>query len=213
MPSAVGAFGSAGSYVGRYPRSTPERGGEGEPEPLQPGRRERQSDVAEVVACDDREPERVGHALAVHLAVLGQREHRLDELLEAEGGPHLAHEVGSLLADVAEAVRRPRRHEHAVAWLRHDRLLAEPELELAREDLEALLLGRMDVGRGDGAVGLDERLDDDGLAVRVGRGPAEHQRLAGGGVRDGLSCGDHICLLGNGWTGREHPRLDRLRSA
>ena len=180
---------------------TAERGAEREPEPLQPGRRERQPDVAEVVARDDREPERVRHALAVHLAVVGEREHRLDELLEAEGGPHLADEVGGLLADVAEAVRRPGRDDDAVARLRDDRLLAEPELELAREHLEALLLCGMDVRRRDGAVRLDERLDDDRLAVRLGRGLAEHERLAGDGIRDGLSGGDHVCLLGAGLDG------------
>ena len=66
-----------------------------------------------------------------------------------------------LLADVAEPVRRPGGDEDPVAGLRDERPLAEPELELAGEDLERLLLLGMDVRRGDRAVRLDERLDDD----------------------------------------------------
>ena len=108
-PSAVGAFGAAGSYVRPEPEEPAERGTHREAEPLQPGRRERQPHVVEVMLRDHREPQRVRHPALRDLAVGGKREHRLDELLEAEGGRHLADEVGRLLADVAEAVRRSRR--------------------------------------------------------------------------------------------------------
>jgi hypothetical protein len=120
------------------------------------------------MAGDDCQPQLVRQPLSVDLAVGGKREHRLDELLEPQGGGDLAHEVRGLVADVAEPVGRPRRHEHPVAGLRDERPLAEPELQLPGEHLEALLLRRMDMGCGDGAVRLDERLDDDALAVRVG---------------------------------------------
>src|SRR6185312_10299239 len=129
-----------------------DRSAEGEAEALEPGRRERQPDVVEVVPGDDGEPQRVRHALLRDLAVLGEREHRLDQLLEAERGRDLADEVRRLVPDVAELVRRSRRDEHAVAGLRDELPLAEPELELAGEDLESLLLPRMDVGGGDCAV-------------------------------------------------------------
>ena len=122
----------------------------------------------------------------------GEGEHRLDQLLEAERGPDLADEMRGLLADVAEPVRGSRRDEHPVAGPGDELPLAEPELELAGDDLEGLLLRRVDVGGGDGAVRLDVRLDDDALAVGVGRGRAEHERLAGDGVRDGLAGGDHV---------------------
>ena len=136
-----------------------------------------------------------GHPLLRDLAVLGEREHRLDQLLEAERGGDLAHEVGGLVADVLEPVRRPGRDEHAIAGLRDDRVLADAELQLAGENLEELLLGGVHVRRSDCAVRLDECLDDDTLAVRVGGRRAEHESLAGDAVRDGLAGGDHFVSL------------------
>ena len=86
----------------------------------------------------------------------------------SSAGRDLAHEVRGLLADVPEPVRHPGGDEHPVAGLRDERLLAEPELDFAAEHLEELVLCGMDVGRGDGAVRLHGRLDDDALALRVG---------------------------------------------
>ena len=90
----------------------------------------------------------------------------------------------------------PAGNHDPVSRLGYDRLLANPELQLTCEDLEPLFLRGMDVCRGDGAVGIDVRLDDDRFPVGVGRGLAEHQRLAGDGILDGLAGSDHICLLG-----------------
>jgi hypothetical protein len=115
-----------------------------------------------VVARDDREPQRVRHPLLVHPAVGCEREHRLDQLLEAERGTNLADEVGRLVADVLEAVRRARGHDDAIARAGDDRLRADAECELPGEHLEALLLGPMEVGGCDRAIRLDDRLDDDG---------------------------------------------------
>ena len=86
----------------------------------------------------------------------------------------------------------PRGHEDPIARPGDERLLADPELELAGEDLEALLLGGVQMRRGDRPVGLDERLDDDALAVRVGGRRPEDERLAGDRVRQRLSVGDHV---------------------
>ena len=197
-PSAVGVFGACG-LVGRpVAEQAAERRAECEPEALEPCRGERQTHVVEVVTGDDRQPHRVRHPLLVHLAVLGEREHRLDQLLEVERGLDLADEMRGLLTDVAEAMRRAGRDEDAVARLRDERALAEPELELAGEHLEGLFLLGVHVRGGDRAVRLHERLDDDRLAVRVGGRRAEDERLAGDGIRDGLAGGDHCCLLCGG---------------
>ena len=77
-----------------------------------------------------------------------------------------------------------------------DLLLAvDLEADGAAEDLEALLLRRVDVGRRDEAVRLDERLDHDGLAAGVARGLAEDDALAGDRVVDAVACADHVWLL------------------
>ena len=64
------------------------------------------------------------------LSAAKSEEHRLDQLLEAERGPHLADEVGGVLAGVAEAMRRPGRDHDAIAGAGDELLAAEPELKL-----------------------------------------------------------------------------------
>ena len=59
-------------------------------------------------------------------------------------------------------------------------------------DLEALLLARMHVRRGDEAVRLHERLDDDGLAAGLAGGLAEDEPLAGDRVLDRISSTNHL---------------------
>jgi hypothetical protein len=56
---------------------------------------------------DDRQAERVGHALPVRLAVACEREHRLDQALELQGRPHLAAEACRGVAGVPELVAVP----------------------------------------------------------------------------------------------------------
>jgi hypothetical protein len=67
---------------------------------------------------------------------------------------------------------------------------AAAELERSFEHLEALGLERVDVGGGDGAVGLDGDLDLDELAVGVGRGTEERDPLAGDRVLDRVAGAD-----------------------
>ena len=73
-----------------------------------------------------------------------------------------------------------------------DRLLAAPHAERPREHLEALGLERVHVRRGDEAAGLHDRLEDDALAVRLGRGLVEDEPLAGDGILDLISCVEHL---------------------
>ena len=60
-----------------------------------------------VALRDHGEPQRVRHALPVRLAVGGEREHRLEQLLELESGADDADEVELVVAGVPELVRVP----------------------------------------------------------------------------------------------------------
>jgi hypothetical protein len=98
-----------------------------------------------------------------------EREHRLDQRLEPERGAHLAEEAHRLLARVPERVRGAGGHDNALARTRRRRLPADPQRQRAGEDLEALLLARVDVHGGDGAPRRDLHLDDDQLSLGVRR--------------------------------------------
>ena len=60
--------------------------------------------------------------------------------------------------------------------------------------LEDLGLVRVQVGARHEPVGLDEDVDRDALAVGVGRGLDEADRLAGDAVVDHVSGADHLCV-------------------
>ena len=92
-----------------------ERGARRERRALDPGGHLRQPHRVEVCARDHGQPERIGHALAVRLAVCGEREHRLDQRLELERGAHLAEEARVGVAGVPEAMRRARLDRHDLA--------------------------------------------------------------------------------------------------
>src|SRR4029078_9628774 len=99
----------------------------------------------------------------------------LDQRLELQRGPDLAHEVRDLVTGVPELVRRARRRREALAGACDELLAADAEADRAAEDLEALLLARMHVRRGDEAVRLDIGLDHDGRAVRLAARPARNK--------------------------------------
>jgi hypothetical protein len=145
---------------------------------------------------DHCETKRVGHALAVRPAVVGEPEHRLDQRLELQRRADLGPEARVGLARVPELVRRTGIDAERLTRLCHDRLLAGLERDLALEDLERLGLVRVHVGGRNGAVGLDDDLDEDVLASRVGRCLDEANDLAGHGVVQGVSGANHRCLLG-----------------
>ena len=100
-----------------------------------------------------------------------------------------------VVAGVPELVRRARRDGHTLA--RACDVLTEGRAKGHRpaEHLEALFLGGVDVRRRDEAVRLDEALDDDGLAARVGGRLVEDDALAGDRILDGVSCSNHCDLL------------------
>jgi hypothetical protein len=72
-----------------------------------------------------------------------------------------------------------------------DLLTPDAEADRPTQYLEALLLVGVYVGRRDESVRLDEGLDDNRLAVRLPRGFAENEPLAGDRVLDDVSLADH----------------------
>ena len=109
----------AGRLVGRaVPEELADRRAEREADPLQERGRERQLHRVEVRVRDHREAQQVRHPLAVRLAVGREGEHRLEQRLELQRRPHLAHEVRDVVAGVPELVRRSRRHDEPLARAR-----------------------------------------------------------------------------------------------
>jgi len=141
---------------------------------------------------DHGQAQRVRHALLVRLAVGRKREHRLEQRLELERGPNLAHEVRDAVARVPEPVRGAGRHGDALAGAGNALLAADLEADRAREHLEALLLPRVDVCRRDEPIRLHVGLDHDGVPAGLLRRLSKDDALAGDGVLDALSCTDHL---------------------
>src|SRR5437763_4749786 len=169
-----------------------DRSAEDEPRLLQPGRRERQPHGVEMRVRDHGEAQQVGHALPVRLAVGGEREHRLEQRLELQRRADLADEPDRLIARVPETVRGAGLERYELARAEGLLLPAGLQPELPGLDREALALGRVHVRGCDAAVGLDDGLDHDRLAVGVGRGGEERDALAGDRVVDGVACADHL---------------------
>ena len=144
---------------------------------------------------DHREPERIRHSLAVRLAVDGQREHRLEQLLELERGPDDGDEVQLVVARVPEPMRRPRLDEHGLVGAGLELLPVELHADSPGDDLELLALERVDVRGRDDAARPDEHLDLDRLAARLARGLVEDDALSGDGVLDRVACVNHLVLL------------------
>ena len=144
---------------------------------------------------DDGQPERVRHPLAIRLPVGGEPEHRLDQRLELERRADLGAEARGALARVPELVRRARLDHEGLADAGDVPLASDLEAERALDDLEGLRLVRVDVRRGDEAVGLDRDLDEHVLPVGVGGRLHEVQGLAGHGILEGVSGADHRGLL------------------
>src|SRR6185437_12886958 len=137
----------------------------------------------------------IRHPLAIRAAVRCEVEHRLDQRLELQRGPDLTDEVRDLVAGIPELVRRARGHRKALAGSGDELLPADPEPDGAAEHLEALLLARVHMRRGDEAVRLDVGLDHDGRSVRLAARLPENNALAGDRVLDRISCADHRSLL------------------
>ena len=187
MPGLVRAERGAFPVAEHPPERRPDR----ERRTLHRGGREGKPDGVEMRVGDHGEPERVGQPSPVRLALGGEREHRLDQRLERERGPHLAEEAGVALARVPEPVRGSGRNDGDVARLGEELLRADTEADQAVEHLEALGLVRVDVRGRDEAVRPDDRLHQHRLAAGLLRRPVEDQYLAGDGVLERVSWADH----------------------
>ena len=169
-----------------------ERRAEREREPLEHGRRERQPHGVEVRLRDHREPQRVRHALAVRLAV--GREPNIVSISDSNCSAGRISQTKCATSSPAFQNLCGVPGGDGERWPGPATSFRRPTLKptLPRRHLEALLLGRVDVGRGDEAVRLTYVSIDDGLAAGLARGLAEHEPLAGDGVHDAVSCMDHV---------------------
>src|SRR6185503_4443635 len=98
-----------------------------------------------------------------------------------------------------EAVGDAGRDEDALARPRDHLLTAEAEAHLAGDDLEALLLVRVHVRRGDLPARRDERLHQHVVAIGLGARPVEDEALARHHVDDlvaGLDAHDPLLARG-----------------
>src|SRR5204862_2461437 len=98
------------------------------------------------------EAERVRHPFPVDLAVGCEGEHRLEQRLELKRGPDLADELRDVVARVPETVTRPGGNRQPLPGPCNGLHASDLEADGAAEDLEALLLARMDVRGGDRAL-------------------------------------------------------------
>ena len=149
------------------------------------------------------QPQRVRHAFPVRLAVGREREHRLEEGLELKRRADFADEADMFLACIPETMRRSGLDHGDLARPERHLLASHLEAELSRCDGEALALGGVDVRGGDEPVRLHDGLDQDRVAVGVGRGGEEGDALAGDRVLDGVTCADHVSLLLVDWDPEE----------
>src|SRR5262249_24818232 len=96
---------------------------------------------------------------------------------------------------VPEMVQRARLDDDDVAGPRRELLVADGELALAVDDLEALRLVRVDVRRGEKPARVDGDVDQHVLASRLRRGLEERDVLTRDGVHDGVSLANHPAHL------------------
>src|SRR3954470_7227992 len=162
-------------------------------------RREGRLDLAAVLADEERQVQRLRHALGRRPAVLGEGDGRLEELLHLERRADLDADLGGLVTRVLERVDLAGRHRDDVAGAGDDLLQAHAEGHRALDDLEALLLLGVDVRAGHGAVGGELEFDLDQLAVGVRSSLDEGDLLAADGVLEGLSCVSHFGSPGEVW--------------
>ena len=157
-----------------------------------------------VVVGDCRQTKWVWEASVVGLAVAGEREHRLQQPLEPQGGPDLAQKPGPALAGVPERVCGARLHDDGLACRGDQPPATEAEPHRAVDDPERLGLVRMDVHAGDRATRFQHDLGDHDLAVGIRRRLLKRHRLPGDGVCDRVSRSNHsplppvVFLVGSG---------------
>ena len=126
----------------------------------------------------------------------GEPDGGLEELLHLQRRAHLDADERLVVADVREVVRHAGGDDDHLAGPGDDPLAPHPEPHRALDDLEALLLVRVDVqATGDPAVRGKLEVDRQQRAVRLRRGLAEGDPLSACGVLECLSCVCHVAPI------------------
>ena len=189
----IGRRAGEGGQVARATAAPGEPGERGEREALHPARRERRLHLVLELAHEQRQVERPREAAAQRAPLLGEADRGLEHPLHLERGSHLDADERAGVAEVGEVVRHAGGHDDDLAGAGDDALAAHPEAHRAVDDLEALLLLRVNVQRArHAAAGRELEVDRDQLAVGVCRGLAERDPLAACGVLECQSCVGHV---------------------
>src|SRR5579864_5590388 len=91
----------------------------------------------------ERSVRQARHSGAWKMSRSADRLGRLEELLHAQGGPHLDTRMRNTVAVVAEPVRLPRGNNHGLTGIRQDRPPTEAEAQPSADHREGLFLLRM----------------------------------------------------------------------
>jgi hypothetical protein len=105
------------------------------------------------------EVEWFGHPGSPRPALISEGDHGFENLLHPKGRPYLHPHLGRLAPDVYKSVVGVGRNDHGVAGSGHDAAKPLAELQDPPENVEALLLFRMNVATGNAAVGLHLELE------------------------------------------------------
>ena len=169
-----------------------EPGQRSEDDALKPAGRERSLDLVLELLGEQGQIERPRDAAQHRAALLGEADGGLEELLHVQRRAHLDADERVTVADVREVVLLAGGDDDHLARPCHDPLAAHPEAHRALDDLEALLLLRVDVpATGDPPARGELEVDRQQLAARVRPGPSERDPLSAGRVLECLSCLRH----------------------
>src|SRR5712691_3184842 len=147
--------------------------------PLHDRRHKRELRLVAVLLRHHGDLQRVREAAPAELAVPPETEELLETFLGPQGGAELDEHVQLVVAVVPEPVDGPSRHHDALAGLCALQPPADPNPRPPRDDLEPLLLQRVDVGKRHRSARAKEIVErEHGTARVVGR-PPEHEPFAG----------------------------------
>src|ERR671915_111823 len=167
-----------------------------EDDALQPPGRERSLYLVLELLGEQGQVERPRNATHHRAALLGEADGGLEELLHLQSRAHLDADERVTVADVREVVLPAGGDDDHFAGSRDDPLAAHPEAHRALDDLEALLLLRVDVlATRDPPVRGKLEVDREQLAVRFRRCLAERDALAACRVLECLSSVNHTSSL------------------
>src|ERR687896_1105949 len=179
---------------------------------LQPAGRERSLYLVLELLGEQGEVERPRDAAQHRAVLLGEADGGIEELLHLQRRAHLDANERVTVADVREVVLLARWDDDNLTGPRDDPLASHPEAHRALDDLEALLLLRVNMlaARDPPARGQLE-VDRQELAARVRRCLAERDPLPAGRVFECLSCVCHASSF-QSWKQTVYDRSGRVHA-